>query len=179
MRILGLLTLLSVFAVSCTTTSEVSTEDLRAPFQDHKAEVDSCYTKVMKKQPDIGEGTVEMKFMINEEGKAAKTIFMKKRSTLTNKLLNACIKKTVSGWQFPSGKALDVVYPFTFEKQMASLSNESSNRVKPTAAPKKSAATPAAPAADEPKPQTELDVIDTSPPEDEAENDLGDPTPVE
>lgn len=176
MKALSLIALLSLFVISCTTTSEVSTQDLRAPFTDNRSEIDNCYTKVMKKQPDMGEGTVEMKFMIDEEGKANKTIFMKKRSTLSNKLLNACIKKVVHGWQFPQGKALDVVYPFTFEKQMASLGSESqSNRKASAPAPQKKEA----PAADEPKGNTELDVIDTSPPEDESESGEDESTPME
>jgi hypothetical protein len=154
----------------------VSTQDLRAPFTDNRSEIDSCYTKVMKKQPDIGEGTVEMKFMINEEGKASKTIFMKKRSTLSNKLLNACIKKVVHGWQFPqSNAAVDVVYPFTFEKQMASLGSESqSNRKSSPDTQKKQAEN-----ADEPKGNSELSVIDTSPPEDESESSDDEQTPME
>lgn len=176
MKSLGLIALLSLFVVSCSTTSEVSTQDLRAPFTDNKSEIDNCYTKVMKKQPDIGGGTVEMKFMINEDGKATKTIFMKKRSTLSNKLLNACIKKVVSNWQFPSGKALDVVYPFNFEKQSSIGSSETpSNRkaAAPAPAPKKEAPT----ASDEPKGNADLDVIDTSPPEDESDSEES--TPME
>ncbi len=186
MKNLGLLALAVLMFVGCSSTEEVSTDALRAPFVENKTEIDNCYLKVMRKQPDIGEGTAEFKFMINEEGKAAKTIFMKKRSTLSNKLLNACIKKAVHSWTFPSGKAIDVVYPFTFEKPASSLGTEST-AAKPAAkpaAPKpaEKAATPAPkkeePAADEPKKNSELDVIDTSPPEDESYSDE-ESTPVE
>ena len=124
MKKIGIIALVPVlFLAACTTTSEGSTEALRAPFADNRSQIDGCYTKVMKKQPDIGEGTVEMKFLIDDEGKAKKTIFMKKRSSLHNKMLNACIKKVVHSWSFPaSGKDLEVVYPFTFERSSASLS---------------------------------------------------------
>lgn len=172
MKHFGILALLSVVFVGCSSTEEISTDDLRKPFMDNKAEIDNCYVKVMRKQPDIGEGTAEFKFAINEEGKAHKTIFMKKRSTLSNKLLNACIKKAVHSWTFPSRKAMEVVYPFTFEKPATSIGTESTT-TKPTAkkaapadvaAPKKADSDVA-----EPKRNTELDVIDTSPPDDESD----------
>jgi hypothetical protein len=175
-----LIALASLFLAACSSTTEVSTEKLKQPFADNRSQVDACYVKVMKKQPDIGEGTVEMKFLINEDGNAYKTVFMKKRSTLSNKLLNACIKKVVHSWQFPSGKALEVVYPFQFEKQSTTLSPESSAPVKmakpaPKAAPKPVEKVESAP---EPKGQADLDVIDTSPPEDETEAE-GEETPAE
>ena len=145
--------------VGCSTSSEVSTSDLKAPFTQNKAQVESCYEKVAKKQPDLGNGTVELKFLINDEGTAYKTIFMKKRSTLSNKLLNACIKKVVHSWQFPKGKSIEVVYPFNFEKSTARLSNESES-AKPTTGF----------SSDDEK-QSDLDVIDTSPKEDETSGD--------
>lgn len=186
MKHFGVLALLSALFVGCSSTEEISTDDLRAPFVEHKTEIDNCYLKVMRKQPDIGEGTAEFKFMINEEGKAAKTIFMKKRSTLSNKLLNACIKKAVHSWNFPSGKAVDVVYPFTFEKPASSLGSESTAAKPAAKAAAKPAAAAAAPAAkkaekdvDEPKKNSELDVIDTSPPEEDADSGDEESTPVE
>lgn len=145
--------------VGCSTSSEVSTSDLKAPFTQNKAQVESCYEKVAKKQPDLGNGTVELKFLINDEGKAYKTIFMKKRSTLSNKLLNACLKKVVHSWQFPTGKSIEVVYPFNFEKSTSSLSNESESG-KPTTG-----------VSSDSEKQSDLDVIDTSPKEDETSGD--------
>ena len=158
--------LLAVFLISaCSTSSDVATGDLKAPFSENKAQVESCYEKVAKKQPDLGNGTVELKFLINDDGKAYKTIYMKKRSTLYNKMLNACIKKVVHTWQFPTGKSLEVIYPFNFEKSTASLGGESK-------------ATPAAPAeAVESGKSSDLDVIDTSPKEDETSGDEEEFTP--
>lgn len=143
----------------CSSTSPVSSSDLRAPFTENKDQVESCYDKVSAKQPDLGTGSVELKFLINEDGRAYKTIFMKKRSTLSNKLLNACLKKVVQTWQFPKGKSLEVVYPFQFEKTGGALSDESKKSV------------------DEPEKQSDLDVIDTSPSEDESSGD--EETPAE
>lgn len=171
MKNLGfLLAALSFFMVSCSTTDEVPTDDLRAPFSDNKGQIDNCYKKVMKKQPNIGEGTVEMKFAINADGNAYKTIFMKKRSTLSNKMLNACIKKVVHSWQFPTGNAIELVYPFAFTKQMSSLSSESQ-----ASEPKPVDLRPAA--AQESGNYSDLDVIDTSPPDDESGDSA--PTPEE
>lgn len=181
MKHFGILALVSILFVGCSSTEEVSTDALRAPFMEHKSEIDNCYLKVMRKQPDIGEGTAEFKFLINEEGKAHKTIFMKKRSTLSNKLLNACIKKAVHSWNFPSGKAIDLVYPFTFEKPATSLGSESTASkpaAKPAPAPAPTAKK-AEPEVNEPKKNTELDVIDTSPPEDESDSGDDESTPVE
>lgn len=176
MKILSLsIALLSLFFISCSSTTELSTEDLRAPFAKNKDQVDSCYTKVMKKQPDLGEGTVEMKFLINTEGKAYKTIFMKKRSTLSNKLLNACIKRVVHGWQFPAGKGVDLVYPFNFESQSGSFGSDtaSAKPVEPAAAKK---AAPADPKSD----SVDLDVIDNSPQSDDLDAPSNDEeTPLE
>jgi len=160
-----LLIALSFVAVSCSTTEEVTTEDLRAPFRDNKAQTDNCYKKVMKKQPNIGEGTVEMKFMINADGNAYKTIFLKKRSTLKNKMLNACIKKVVHSWQFPTGNAIELVYPFGFTKQTASLSSESEPASSESSTSQESSN------------YSDLDVIDTSPSDEEASDNQ--PTPEE
>lgn len=169
-RFFGLLSTLvmAFYLTSCSTSSEVSTSDLKAPFTENKAQVESCYEKVAKKQPDLGNGTVELKFLINDEGKAYKTIYMKKRSTLYNKMLNACIKKVVSGWQFPTGKSIEVIYPFNFEKATASLSNESES-TKPTGV-----STDATTGT-----SSDLDVIDTSPKEDETSGDEEEFTPDE
>jgi hypothetical protein len=101
--------------VGCATTTTPSASELQAPFVDNKSQIEGCYEKVLKKQPDVGAGTTELKFLINEEGRAYKTIFLKKKSTLQSKLLNACIKRAVSSWQFPKGKKIEVVYPFQFE----------------------------------------------------------------
>lgn len=144
------------FVTGCSTSSDVSSSDLKAPFSQNKAQIESCYEKVAKKQPDLGNGSVELKFLINDEGKAYKTIFMKKHSTLSNKLLNACLKKVVQGWQFPTGKSIEVVYPFQFEKSTASLSNESEK---------------ATTSSDDTSKQSDLDVIDTSPKDDETSGD--------
>lgn len=170
-----LLSTICLLFTACATTTSVSTEELKAPFSKNRAQVDECYVKVMKKQPDIGEGTVELKFLINEDGNAYKTIFMKKRSTLGNKLLNACIKKVVQTWQFPEGKALEVVYPFQFEKKMASLSSESKT---PAEKAKSTQQGSEDVESQEPKKQTELDIIDTSPPSEE-ESTGEEPTPTE
>lgn len=159
--------LLTVFFISgCSTSSDVATGDLKAPFSENKAQVESCYEKVAKKQPDLGNGTVELKFLINDDGKAYKTIYMKKRSTLYNKLLNACLKKVVHGWQFPTGKSLEVIYPFNFEKSTASLGGESQK-----------ATPPAASESEESGKTSELDVIDNSPKEDETSGDEEEFTP--
>lgn len=101
----------------------------------------------------MGTGTVQLKFLINEEGKAYKTIFMKKKSTLSNKLLNACLKKVVHSWQFPSGKAMDVTYDFNFEDTAKAIDNE-------------------------PSQNSDLDVIDTSP-QDEPAGSGDEETPAE
>jgi hypothetical protein len=154
-----------IFISGCSTSSDVATGDLKAPFSENKAQVESCYEKVAKKQPDLGNGTVELKFLINDDGKAYKTIFMKKRSTLYNKLLNACLKKVVHTWQFPTGKSIEVIYPFNFEKSTASLGSES-----------KSSATPPAEASEDTK-SSDLDVIDNSPKEDETSGDEEEFTP--
>lgn len=142
----------------CSTSSEVSSSDLKAPFTENKAQVESCYEKVAKKQPDLGNGTVELKFLINDDGKAYKTIYMKKRSTLYNKLLNACLKKVVHGWQFPTGKSIEVVYPFNFEKSTASMDGESKSSGSSSDAA-------------EVGKSSDMDVIDTSPKEDETSGD--------
>ena len=155
------------FTISCSTSSQVSSEDLKAPFAQNKGQIESCYEKVAKKQPDLGNGTVELKFLINDEGKAYKTTYMKKRSTLYSKLLNACLKKVVHSWQFPTGKAIEVIYPFQFEKATASLSDES----RPSKAGGSST--------DAPEKQSDLDVIDTSPKEDETSGDEEEFTPDE
>lgn len=144
MKHLLVLSLAALTALSGCTTSEVSSASLRAPFADNKAQTDACYQKTLKKQPDMGSGTVELRFAINAEGKATKTTFMKKKSTISNKLLNACLKKVVHSWQFPEGKAIDVNYAFLFEDPNAELSSESEG---------------------EPKKESNLDVIDTSPQE--------------
>ncbi len=159
MKIVFLAFLMLGLLAGCSTSSDVSTDDLKAPFTQNKAQVELCYEKVAKKQPDLGNGTVELKFLINDEGKAYKTIFMKKRSTLSNKLLNACLKKVVHSWEFPKGKSIEVVYPFNFEKSTSSLSNES-GASKPTTGV----------STDDEKP-SDLDVIDTSPKEDETSGD--------
>ena len=142
----------------CSTSSEVSSSDLKAPFTENKAQVESCYEKVAKKQPDLGNGTIELKFLINDDGKAYKTIYMKKRSTLYNKLLNACLKKVVHGWQFPTGKSIEVVYPFNFEKSNSSMGGESKSTGSSTDAV-------------EAGKSSDMDVIDTSPKEDETSGD--------
>ncbi len=142
--------------VSCSTSSEVSPGDLKAPFTQNKTQIESCYEKVAKKQPDLGNGTVELKFLINDDGKAYKTIYMKKNSTLYSKLLNACLKKVVHAWQFPTGKALEVIYPFQFEKTTSSLSNESGSKSTGVSADTE---------------KSDLDVINTSPKEDETSGD--------
>lgn len=144
------LLLMTPLLTQCASKSSVSADDLKAPFIDHRAEIDGCYQKVLKKQPDLSDGKVEMKFLINEEGKAYKTIYLK-RSTLESKLLNACIKKTVATWQFPKGQKVEVVYPFQFER---------SDESKP--APAKT---------------DDMDIINTSPPE-EGSGDEGE-TPAE
>lgn len=159
MKKLFFLSLATLVWQGCSSSPEVATGDLKAPFSDNKAQIESCYNKVAKKQPDLGNGTVELKFLINDDGKAYKTIFMKKNSTLSNRMLNACIKKVVAGWQFPTGKSLEVVYPFQFEKASAGLSGESEKAEKSEA---KGA---------EPEKQSDLDVIDTSPQEDESSGD--------
>jgi hypothetical protein len=157
--------LLTVFFIfGCSTSSDVATGDLKAPFSENKAQIESCYEKVAKKQPDLANGTVELKFLINDDGKAYKTIYMKKRSTLYNKLLNACLKKVVHGWQFPTGKSLEVVYPFNFEKSTANLGGESQKT------------TPSA-ASEESSKSSDLDVIDNSPKEDETSGDEEESTP--
>lgn len=157
---LAILVTACVCAASCSSSPDVSPEALRAPFNDNKEQVQACYEKVQKKQPDLGTGTVELKFLINEDGKPYKTIFMKKRSTLSSKLLNACLKKVVHGWQFPTGKPLEVVYPFEFQKQGASNSGDGKG--------------------EEPRKESDLDVIDTSPPDegsgDEGADDSATPT---
>ena len=65
----------------------------------------------------------------------------------------------VHAWQFPSGKAIEVIYPFQFEKSTASLNNESE--------PAKATGL----SSDEPAKSSDLDVIDTSPKEDETSGD--------
>ncbi len=159
--------LLTVLIISgCSTSSDVATGDLKAPFSENKAQIESCYEKVAKKQPDLGNGTVELKFLINDDGKAYKTIYLKKRSTLYSKLLNACLKKVVHSWQFPTGKSLEVIYPFNFEKSTASLGGESqkSSGSSKDAVEGKS---------------SDLDVIDNSPKEDETSGDEEDETTPE
>lgn len=141
---------------NCSST-KVSSQDLKAPFIDHRSEIESCYAKVLKKEPDLGGGVAELKFLINEEGQAYKTVFLKKKSTLNSKLLNACIKRTVATWQFPKGQKLEVVYPFQFEVANANLSDESNT----------------APAAND-----NLDVINTSPAEGDSNSDV-EATPAE
>jgi hypothetical protein len=160
MKNLFFMALSVVLVVGCSTSSDVSTGDLKAPFTENKAQIESCYEKVAKKQPDLGNGTVELKFLIDENGKAYKTIFMKKKSTLSNKLLNACLKKVVHGWQFPTGKSIEVIYPFQFEKATTSISTDSP-----------SAKTATGVSSDATEKQSDLDVIDTSPKEDETSGD--------
>lgn len=101
---------------ACSSTPEVSEDELRAPFTENKADIDNCYMKAQEKNPDLT-GVLELKFLINEDGKAYKTVFLKKRSTINNKALNVCLKRLVQSWQFPSGKAIELVYPFQFEKE--------------------------------------------------------------
>jgi len=122
-----------------------TSSDARALFEQNKSQTDSCYQKVSKKEPDLGTGTVELKFQVGDDGKSHKTLFMKKKSTLSNKMLNACLKKVVSSWDFPAGKATDVIYDFNFESMA-----------------------PAGDTATEPKTQSDLDVIDTTPQDDGA-----------
>lgn len=133
--------------VQCSSKT-ISPDDLKAPFIDNRAEIDNCYQKVLKKQPDLSDGKVEMKFLINEEGKTYKTIYLK-RSTLESKLLNACIKKVVSTWQFPKGQKVEVVYPFQFER---------SDESKPM-----------------PEKTEDMDIINTSPPEEGSGDDTETP----
>lgn len=110
------LSLIALFIGGCSSTPDVSEDELRAPFSENKAEVDKCYAKAQDKNPELA-GVLELKFLINEEGKAYKTVFLKKRSTINNKALNVCIKRLVHSWQFPAGKAIELVYPFQFEKE--------------------------------------------------------------
>jgi hypothetical protein len=142
------LSLAALVLASCSSTPAPSAAELKAPFIDNKSEIEACYEKVLKKQPDLGAGTVELKFLINEEGQTYKTIFLKKKSTLQSKLLNACIKKAVATWQFPKGKKMEISYPFQFEQKTAEagpLSDESK--------------------AGEPAKNENLDIINTTPPE--------------
>ena len=144
---LYVLILTAPLLVHCSSKT-ISPDDLKAPFIDNRAEIDNCYQKVLKKQPDLSDGKVEMKFLINEEGKTYKTIYLK-RSTLESKLLNACIKKVVSTWQFPKGQKVEVVYPFQFER---------SDESKPM-----------------PEKTEDMDIINTSPPEEGSGDDTETP----
>ncbi len=135
-----ILTAFSLGFTACSSTPDNSPEGMKAIFGENQSQTDACYQKVLKKEPDMGGGSVQLRFMINEEGKAYKTKFLKKKSTLNNKLLNACLKKVVHSWQFPTGNAMDIVYDFSF----ASSEPEAS---------------------EEPEKQSDLDVIDTSPKE--------------
>ncbi len=148
-----LLAALSLSLTYCSSSPDTSPEGLRAVIGENKIQTDACYQKVLKKQPDLGSGTVQLKFLINEEGKAYKTVFMKKKSTLSNKVLNACLKKVVHSWQFPTGKSTDVTYDFNFDNG----SGES---------------------AGEPDQQNDLDVIDTSP-QDDGQGPGDEETPAE
>jgi hypothetical protein len=157
MKQLTALLVLSAFSLllsNCSSSPDTSPEGMKAIFGENQSQTDACYKKTLKKEPDMGSGTVELKFHINEEGKAYKTMFMKKKSTLNNKLLNACLKKVVSGWQFPAGKATQVAYDFNFVGE----GDDST------------------PSADEPQKQTDLDVIDTTPQDEGGSGDEETPT---
>jgi hypothetical protein len=141
--------------VGCATTATPTATELRAPFIDNKSQIEACYEKVLKKQPDVGAGTTELKFLINEEGRAYKTIFLKKKSTLQSKLLNACIKRVVSSWQFPKGKKIEVVYPFQFETAKSAAASAT-----PTETPVSDESK-----VGEPEKNDTLDIINTNPEE--------------
>lgn len=114
MKFIHLLVLAALASLmGCSSTPEVSEDELRAPFTENKADIEKCYAKAKEKNPELT-GTLELKFLINEEGKAYKTVFLKKRSTINNKALNVCLKRLVHSWQFPSGSAVELVYPFQF-----------------------------------------------------------------
>lgn len=108
----------------CSSAPKFSESDLKAPFVNNRIDIENCYRQALKINPDI-KGTLELKFLVNEDGKAYKTLYRKTNSTISNKILNVCIKRAVEKWQFPKGKEMEIVYPFHFEKKGSQLSSES------------------------------------------------------
>lgn len=107
--------LLALSTISCSSRSTLTHSQLRSPFVLHKTQIENCYRQTLKQNPEA-EGSLELKFHINENGRVYHTVYLKAHSTLQDIELAQCLKRAADNWQFPQGRQMQITYPFEFTR---------------------------------------------------------------
>lgn len=103
-------------------SAEANSEGLTAlqiqqTIQKYMDNVLNCYNQELKDHTTLNEGRVELSFDVELDGKILNSAVTK--TTLHNKIVEACIVENSRTWVFPKPtgkKPVQVKYPFEFKK---------------------------------------------------------------
>lgn len=93
-------------------TGQVDAEQVKGVIGRNKDSIYECYSQQLADHPGLA-GRVLISITSNGAGQVASAVVRK--STLQNKLLEACMTKTIRGWKMPQsrdGGLVMVTYPF-------------------------------------------------------------------
>ena len=94
-------------------TASIGRDLIRGVVNRHKPEVRQCFREGMARDPGLA-GEVEVAFTIQGDGSVAYPTIA--RSTVNDRVVDACVTEAVKRWRFPvfvaSGGDVDVKFPF-------------------------------------------------------------------
>lgn len=94
-------------------TGDLDKEIIRKYIRQSINKIEYCYEKELVANPNLGEGTMTVKFVIGADGKVVTAA----ASGLGNAIVETCVAGVVKGISFPKpqgGGVVNVTYPFTF-----------------------------------------------------------------
>ncbi len=96
----------------------ISEADVVAVVKRRKGQVQSCYEKELKSDPDLM-GVVTVSWTITAGG-GVNGVRVVSNST-GNRDMESCIRRTIGGWTFPAsnGAGVDIEYPFRFTPSLS------------------------------------------------------------
>ena len=105
-------------APSVATGPTISEADVVAVVQRRKGQVQACYEKELKSDPDLM-GVVTVSWTITASG-GVNSVKVVSNST-GNRDMDSCIRRTIGGWTFPAsnGAGVDIEYPFRFTPSLS------------------------------------------------------------
>lgn len=77
-------------------------------------QIRTCYERHLKRDPNL-EGRLLFRINIDESGQVTQATLL--RNTFPDPRVGQCAQMVLERWQFPAGKAVQVVYPFVFRPQ--------------------------------------------------------------
>jgi TonB family protein len=93
---------------------------VRLPVRIHRfirqraVQIRACYERHLKRDPNL-EGRLLFRINIDESGRVSQVSLL--RNSFPDPRVGQCAQMVLERWQFPAGKAVQVVYPFVFRPQ--------------------------------------------------------------